>query len=107
KSPSYSHANYYPAVVAAVKVGIALLSASLAWRLARAWMSARTALRTLGVGPGEMPRVRPTLSPRLWLAFFTVTATTYLVHADAARIASGPWALFFPWGPSSALPLFP
>jgi hypothetical protein len=106
RSPSYSHAAYYPAVVAAVKVGIALLLAHLAWRLARAWLSARTAHRTLGVGPGEMPRVRPTLSPRLWLAFFAVTATTYLVHADAARIASGRWALFFPWVHSSALPVF-
>jgi hypothetical protein len=50
--------------------------------------------------------VRVTLSPRLWFAFFVVTATTYLVHADAARIASGRWALFFPWVHSSALPVF-
>jgi hypothetical protein len=106
RSPSYSHAAYYPAVLIAVKVGIALLLARLAWRLARAWTTERTARRTLGVVRGEMPRVRPTLSPRLWLAFFAVTATTYLVHADAARIASGRWALFFPWVHSSALPVF-
>jgi len=106
RSPSYSHAAYYPAVLAAVKVGIALLSTRLVWRLARARASERAARRVLGVVTGEMPRVRAGLSPRLWLAFFAVTATTYLVHADAARIASGRWALFFPWVHSSALPVF-
>jgi hypothetical protein len=106
RSPSYSHAVYYPAVLAVVKVGIALLLARLAWRLVRARASERTARRVLGVVAGEMPRVRATISPRLWLAFFAVTATTYLVHVDAARIASGRWALFFPWIHSSALPVF-
>jgi hypothetical protein len=106
RSPSYSHAVYYPAILAAVKVGIALLLARLTWRLARAWMSERTARRTLGVLTGEMPRVRAMLSWRLWLAFFAVTATTYLAHVDAARIASGRWALFSPWVHSSALPVF-
>jgi hypothetical protein len=106
RTPSYSHASYYPAVVAAVKVGITLLLARLTWRLARAWTTERFARRALGVVKGEMPRVRPTLSPRLWLAFFAVTATTYLVHMDTARLAGGRWALFFPWIHSSALPVF-
>jgi hypothetical protein len=53
-----------------------------------------------------MPRVRLTLSPRLWFAFFAVTATTYLVHADLDHVAAGRWALFFPWIHSSALPVF-
>jgi hypothetical protein len=106
RSPSYSHAAYYPAVVAAVKVGISLLLASLLWRMLRAHAIERAARRVVGAGRGEAPRLRVSLSPRLWLAFFAVTATTYLVHADYARIASGRWALFFPWVHSSALPVF-
>lgn len=105
RSPSYSHAAYYPAVLAAVKVGIALLAATLVRRMLRAHAIWRAAGRVAGVR-GEIPRVRATISPRLWLAFFVVTATTYLVHVDAARIASGRWALFFPWVHSSALPVF-
>ncbi len=106
RSPSYSHAVYYPALVAAVKVGIALLLARLVWRLARARSTERTARRALGVVKGDVPRVRITLSPRLWLAFFAVPATAYLVQTDAARVAHGRWPLFFPWVHSSALPVF-
>jgi hypothetical protein len=106
RSPSYSHAAYYPAVVAAVKVGIALLAASLVWRMLRAHAIERAARRVAGAVGGELPRVRASLSPRLWFAFFAVTATTYLVHADYAQIAGGRWALFFPWVHSSALPVF-
>jgi hypothetical protein len=106
RSPSYSHAVYYPALVAAVKVGIALLLARLLWRLARAHATERTARRALGVVAGDVPRVRITLSPRLWVAFFTVTATGYLVQTDAGRVAHGRWPLLFPWVHSSALPVF-
>jgi hypothetical protein len=105
QSPSYSHAAYYPAVLAVVKVGIALLAARLVWRLARARAAERTATGVLGVVRG-VPRVRITLSPRLWLAFFALTATCYLVHADLVHPAQGRWALFFPWIHSSALPVF-
>jgi len=106
RSPGYSHAAYYPAVLAVVKVGIALLAARLAWRLARALEVGRTARRVPGVVTGAMPRMKFSLSPRLWLAFFAFTATTYLVHADVEHTASGRWALFFPWIHSSALPVF-
>ena len=106
RSPGYSHAAYYPAVLAAVKVGIALLAARLAWRLARAFAIGRTARLVPGVVTGGMPRVRFSLSPRLWFAFFAVTATTHLLHADLDHIAAGRWALFFPWIHSSALPVF-
>jgi hypothetical protein len=106
RSPSYSHAMYYQAVVAAVKVGIALLAARLAWRVARAHATERTTRRVLGAVVGDVPRVRITLSPRLWLAFFAIPATVHLVHADATRVAHGRWALFFPWVHSSALPVF-
>jgi hypothetical protein len=106
RSPSYSHAVYYPALIAAVKVGIALLLARLVWRLARARSTERTARRALGVVTGDVPRVRISLSPRLWLAFFAVPATAYLVQTDAGRVAHGRWPLFFPWVHSSALPVF-
>jgi hypothetical protein len=106
RSPSYSHAVYYPALVAAVKVGIALLLTRLLWRLARAHATERTARRVLGVATGDVPRVRIELSPRLWLAFFAVTATGYLVQSDAGRVTHGRWPLFFPWVHSSALPVF-
>jgi hypothetical protein len=106
RSPSYSHAVYYPALVAAVKVGIALLAATLVWRMLRAHAIECAARRVAGAVGGELPRVRASFSPRLWLAFFAITATTYLAHADYGRIASGRWALFFPWVHSSALPVF-
>ena len=82
RSPSYSHAAYYPAVLAVVKAGIALLLATLLWRMLRAHAIERAARRVAGAVGGEAPRLRVTLSPRLWFAFFVVTATTYLVHAD-------------------------
>jgi hypothetical protein len=106
RSPSYSHAVYYPGLVAAVKVGLALLLARLVWRLARAHATERTARRVLGVGTSDVPRVRITLSPRLWLAFFAIPATAYLVQTDAGRVTHGRWPLFFPWVHSSALPVF-
>ena len=106
RSPSYSHAAYFPAVVAAVKVGIALLLATLLWRMLRAHAIEHAARRTVGRRAGRVPRLTITLSPRLALAFFIVTAVTHLVHVDAEHVAAGRWALFFPWIHSSALPVF-
>jgi hypothetical protein len=106
RSPSYSHAAYYPALLAFVKAGIAVLAASLLLRMLRAHaieLAARRAGGTVGV---EMPRLRIGLSPRLVLAFFAVTATAYLVHTDADRVAHGRWPLFFPWVHTSALPVY-
>jgi hypothetical protein len=106
RSPSYSHAAYYPALVAAVKVGTALLLAWVLWRLVEGRATARTARRLLGVVTDDAPRIRLALSFRLWLAFFAAPAIAYLVQADAARVAPGRWALFFPWLHTSALPVF-
>ena len=50
--------------------------------------------------------MRITLSPRLWLVFFAVTAAIYLVQADAEGAAAGRWPLLSPWLHSSALPVF-
>src|SRR5213595_1280704 len=46
-APAYSSADYYPFLLAAVKGGIALLLARLAWRFARAHAAARAARRLL------------------------------------------------------------
>ncbi len=111
ESPSYSSADYYPFLLAAVKLGIALLLARLVWRVARARASelaARRVLSALGDRPARgAPRVPIGLSPRLWLASFALTSAIYLVQADAEQPASvGRAAAFAPWLHSSALPVF-
>jgi hypothetical protein len=110
QSPGYAAADYYPFLLAGVKVGIALLLARLLWRVGRARAAARAARRLLvavGHGPSEQaPRVRLRLSPRLWLAVFGLTSLIYLVQADAEVLSSGGGAMFDPWLHSSALPVF-
>jgi hypothetical protein len=108
-SPSYARADYYPFLLAAVKLGVALLLARLVWRFVRARASARAARRVLaavGKEPTPVPRMRLEVSPRLWLAAFTVTSVFALVHVDADRAASGRWPLLWPWLHTSALPIF-
>jgi hypothetical protein len=108
-SRPYSGAEYYPFLLAAVKLGIALLAARLVWRFVRARRAARTAGRVLhavGSNAAPLPRVRLDLSPRLWLAAFLSTSTFYLLQTDAEQVASGRWPLFAPWLHTSALPVF-
>jgi hypothetical protein len=104
-APSYAGAHYYPILLAVVKVGIALLLARLALRLVRARAAEQAALRLLGAR-GRPPRLRVTLSARLWLTFFALTSAIYLVQADAEGAATGRWPLLSPWLHSSALPVF-
>ena len=52
------------------------------------------------------PRLRPGLSPRVWLASFVATSLLYLVHSDADSAAAGRWPLFAPWLHTYALPVF-
>src|SRR5919201_1539505 len=110
RSPAYAGADYYPFLLAAVKLGVALLLARLVWRFIRARTAARAARRVLaaaGVAPARpAPRMRLDLSPRLWLAAFLVTSTFYLVQNDAEQAASGRWPLLWPWLHTSALPVF-
>ncbi|HVD11652.1 MAG TPA: hypothetical protein VNB46_00330 [Gaiellaceae bacterium] len=108
-SPSYSGANYYPFLLATVKLGVALLLARLAWRFVRAHAAARAGHRVLaavGRRPAPAPRVRLDLSPRLWLAAFLTTSILYLAQTDAEQAASGRLSLLAPWLHSSALPVF-
>jgi hypothetical protein len=108
-TPSYAGADYYPFLLAAVKLGVALLFARLAWRFVRAHAAARAGRRVLarvGSRPGPPPRVRLDLSPRLWLTAFLATSLFYLVQQDAEQAAVGRWPLLSPWLHSSALPVF-
>ena len=108
-SRPYSGAEYYPFLLAAVKLGVALLLARLAWRFVRAHVAARAGRRVLaavGKTPTPAPRFRLDLSPRLWLIAFLTTATFYLLQTDAEQIASGRWPLLAPWLHTSALPVF-
>ena len=102
-SPSYSGADYYPILLGVVKGAIALLLARLLWRLLKAHAAERAARRLIG-SRARRPRLRVTLSPRLTLTFFAVTAVIYLVQADAEGVAAGRWPLVSPWLHSSALP---
>jgi hypothetical protein len=104
---SYAQQDYYPFLLAAVKVALALMLARIAWRVAKATAAARAAQRLLGGGvPAQTARVRLELSPRLWLAAFVGTATVYLVQTDAESLAGGRWPLLAPWLHTSALPVF-
>ena len=105
----YSGAEYYPFLLAAVKLGVALLLARLAWRFVRAHTAARAGRRVLaavGKDAAPLPRLRLDLSPRLWALAFLTTSIFYLVQNDAEQAASGRWPLFAPWLHSSALPVF-
>jgi hypothetical protein len=91
---SYSHADYYPFLLAGVKIGAALMLARILWRVAKA--------RRVASVLGGSPRVRIELSARLWLASFAATSTIYLVQMDVER----GWSFFAPWLHTSALPVF-
>lgn len=103
-------ADYYPALLAGVKVAVALMLARVAWRAAKARAAERAARRLLaarGQQPSRRaPRVRLELSPRLWLGAFLATSLIYLVQMDAEGLAAGRWPLLAPWLHSSALPVF-
>jgi hypothetical protein len=107
---SYRHAAYYPFLVGAVKIGVALMLARLAWRFAKARAAERAAHRVaaaLGTRPQRRsPRVRIELSPRLWLVSFVGTASIYLAQADLDDAGTSRWSALFPWLHTSALPVF-
>jgi hypothetical protein len=109
-APSYSGAEYYPILLAVVKVGVALMLARLAWRFVKARAVACAAGRLLAAHGSRArrvtPRVRLQLSPRLWLGSFVVTSLIYLVQVDAEGISAGRWPLLAPWLHTSALPVF-
>jgi hypothetical protein len=108
-TPSYGGADYYPFLLAGVKVGAALMLALLTWRFVKARAAARAArrlLRAVGAHPGRTPRVRVELSVRSWALAFTLTAGFYLLETDTERLTAGHWPLMSPWLHTSALSVF-
>ena len=109
-APSYAHADYYPILIIAVKVGVALMLARVAWRFVKARSVARAAGKLLAArgqtSSRGRPRVRIDVSPRLWLGSFVATASIFLLQTDAERISTGRWPLLAPWLHTSALPVF-
>jgi len=102
-TPSYSGTDYYPILLAVVKVGVALMLARLAWRFVKA---SRLLAAHGSLGAGCRRKVRIELSPRLWLGSFAATSVIYLMQMDAEGISSGRWPLLAPWLHTSALPAF-
>ncbi|MGZ4392637.1 MAG: hypothetical protein ACXVRK_11055 [Gaiellaceae bacterium] len=106
----YSGAQYYPILLAVVKVAVALMMARVAWRFVKARTVARGARRLLAAHGSPLarpaPRVRIELSPRLWLGSFLVTSLIYLLQVDAEGISAGRWPLLAPWLHTAALPVF-
>jgi hypothetical protein len=109
-APSYARTDYYPVLLALVKVGVALMLAQLAWRFAKARAAERAAARLLAAVGSDAarraPRVRLELSPRLWGCSFAATSFLYLVQTDAEGISTGRWPPLAPWLHTSALPVF-
>jgi hypothetical protein len=107
----YSGAQYYPILLAVVKVAVALMLARVAWRFVKARAVARAARRLLDANGSPVarrpaPRVRIELSPRLWLGSFLVTSLIYLLQVDGEGISAGRWPLLAPWLHTAALPVF-
>jgi hypothetical protein len=107
---SYSSADYYPVLLAVVKVGVALMLARLMWRFVKARAVARAADRLLAAhgspASRRVPKVRLELSPRLWLLAFAGTSLIHLVQMNAEGIRDGRLPLLAPWLHSSALSVF-
>ncbi len=105
-----SGADYYPVLLVAVKVLAALALAGLLARAVRARAAADAGERLLhAVGRGDQcrtPRLRPGLSPRVWLASFAATSVLYLFHMDTEGAVAGRWPLLSPWLHTYALPVF-
>jgi hypothetical protein len=106
----YSGAQYYPILLAIVKVAVALMLARVAWRFVKARTVARGARRLLAAHGSPVARPAPCfrieLSARLWLGSFLVTSLIYLLQIDAEGISAGRWPLLAPWLHTAALPVF-
>jgi len=108
-TPSYGGADYYPFLLAGVKVAIALMLPALTWRFFEARAAARAARRLLarvGAPVEEAPRMRVRLTVRSWAIAYGVTAGFYLLQTDTERFAAGRWPLMSPWLHTSALCVF-
>src|SRR2546423_5878292 len=87
-TPSYSATDYYPILLAVVKVSVALMLARLAWRFVKA---SRLLAAHGSLGAGCRRKVRIELSPRLWLGPFRAAPPVYLLQMGAGGISTRPW----------------
>lgn len=105
-----SGTDYYPFLLAGVKVLCALALAGLLARATRARAAAEAGERLLhAIGHGHesrTPKLRPQLSPRIWLAAFAASSVAYLVDANVQAIDAGGSPSFDPWLHTYALPTF-
>lgn len=103
-----SDTSYYPFLLAGVKVVAAFALAALAARAARTRASAEAGRRVLGVMDATVkrPRLRLSLSVRVWALLFAATSLVYLAHTNAERIASRHAPVLAPWLHTYALPVF-
>jgi hypothetical protein len=98
-TPRYAGADYYPFLLAGLKIGVALMLAALTWRFVRA----RIVLRRIGLAA---PRVRIEAPVQTWALAFALTSGIYLLQTDSERLSNGQWPLFSPWLHTSALSVF-
>jgi len=108
-APGYSRQDYYPLLLALVKVSVAFMLALLTWRVLKARAAARAArklLAAVGTRPLEAPRLRVDLRLQTWWLAFVMTSCFYLVQTDSESIAAGRWPLVAPWLHTSALSVF-
>jgi hypothetical protein len=96
---------YYPVLLAGVRALVALVVAVVLWRALRLHAAAVAGERLLG-RIGRRPRLRLTLSLRLWVYSFAATSLWFLVQDDAVRLSTGRWPLLAPWLHTYALPVF-
>ena len=92
-TPSYSGADYYPFLLAGVKIGIGLMLAAITWRFIKARAAARAAERLLAHVGGRAqaaPRVRIRLTLRSWAIAYGVTAGFYLLQTDSEQSTDAP-----------------
>jgi hypothetical protein len=101
QNPLPASEAYAPFVLAGVKVGLALLLATVVWRFLRAHAIVRR------LAPHRTaPRVRLRLSLRTWAAAFVGTSICFLIGTDVAAVSEGRWPLLAPWLHTYALPVF-
>jgi hypothetical protein len=104
-----SSAHYYPFLLMGVKIFCALALAALLARATRARAAADAGERLLlaiGTGHERTPKLRPGLSPRVWLAAFVATSVADLADANFESISAGGSFSFDPWLHTYALPSF-
>ena len=109
-TPSYAGADYYPFLLAGVKIALALMLAALTWRFIKARAAARAARRLLAACrcAGRTTRRGSASSSRCAAGRSRTgsTAGIYLVQTDSERFAAGRWPLMSPWLHTSALSVF-